>query len=130
MFFGSYGGLTFFNPAQIVDSPSSPPVRLTDIQILGKPVSIGGNSPLKRSISDNRVDDLELTLKSVVSLEFSALSLRIRSGIGTGTGWKGGRKWYETDSSRRFVTYTTLARATTCFACKAVIIWASGTKMG
>ena len=28
-----------------------PPVRLTDIQILGKPVAIGANSPLRQSIS-------------------------------------------------------------------------------
>ena len=109
MFFGSYGGLTFFDPERIVDSPSSPPVRLTDIQILGKPVSIGGNSPLKRSISVT--DSVILNhAQSVVSFEFSALSYanpernlyRYRlEGLDD--------KWYETDSSRRFVTYTTLA---------------------
>ena len=109
MFFGSYGGLTFFDPERIVDSPSSPPVRLTDIQILGKPVSIGANSPLKRSISVT--DSIILNhAQSVVSFEFSALSYanpernryRYRlEGLDD--------KWYETDSSRRFVTYTTLA---------------------
>jgi len=109
MFFGSYGGLTFFDPEQIADSPYSPPVRLTDIQILGKPVSIGGNSPLKRSISVT--DSMTLNhAQSVVSFEFSALSYanpernryRYRlEGLDD--------KWYETDSSRRFVTYTTLA---------------------
>ena len=109
MFFGSYGGLTFFDPEQMVDSPYSPPVRLTDIQILGKPVSIGGNSPLKRSISVT--DSIILNHdQSVVSFEFSALSYanpernryRYRlEGLDD--------KWYETDSSRRFVTYTTLA---------------------
>lgn len=109
MFFGSYGGLTFFDPEQIVDSPDSPPVRLTDIQILGKPVSIGEDSPLKRSISVT--DAIILShAQSVVSFEFSALSYanpernryRYRlEGLDD--------KWYETDSSRRFVTYTTLA---------------------
>ena len=109
MFFGSYGGLTFFDPEQIVESPYPPPVRVTDIQILGKFVSIGGKSPLQRSISVT--DSLILNhAQSVVSFEFSALSYanpernRYRY-------WLEGLddKWYETDSTRRFVTYTTLA---------------------
>ena len=44
MLFGSHGGLTLFYPEQILDSPYSPPVRITEIQILGRPVSIGADS--------------------------------------------------------------------------------------
>jgi ligand-binding sensor domain-containing protein/signal transduction histidine kinase len=109
MFFGSYGGLTYFYPEQIVDAPYSPPVRLTDVQILGKPVSIGHGSPLKRSISVTNSIILNHA-QSVLSFEFAALSYtdpernryRYRlEGLDD--------KWYETDSSRRFVTYTNLA---------------------
>ena len=51
MYFGSYGGLTVFDPSRMVEDPYAPPVRLTDIQILGKPVAIGAKSPLAQSIS-------------------------------------------------------------------------------
>jgi ligand-binding sensor domain-containing protein/signal transduction histidine kinase len=109
MFFNSYAGVITFFPDQVVDNPYIPPVVLTDFLLFGKPVPIGGNSPLKRSISVT--NSLTLThAQSIFSFEFSALSYaspgrnryRYRlAGLET--------KWNETDSSRRFVTYTTLA---------------------
>ena len=108
MFFGSHGGLTAFFPERVVDNPYIPPVVLTAFQILGKPVPIGGNSPLSRSISVT--DALTLTYaQSIFAFEFAALSYisparnhyRYRlEGLET--------QWNETSSDRRFVTYTTL----------------------
>ena len=109
MFFGSYGGLTAFFPDKVVDNPYIPAVVLTDFQIFGRPVLIGGDSPLKQSIS--LTNSLTLShAQSIFSFEFSALSYtnpgrnryRYRlEGLET--------QWNETDSNRRFVIYTTLA---------------------
>ena len=109
MFFGSQGGMIAFYTDGVVDNPYVPPVVLTDFQILGKTAPIGGNSPLRRSIS--MTDSLTLThAESIFSFEFSALSYvspdrnryRYRlEGLET--------QWNEVGSDRRFVTYTTLA---------------------
>ncbi len=109
MFFGSYGGLTAFFPDKVVDNPYIPAVVLTDFQIFGRPVLIGGDSPLKQSIS--LTNSLTLShAQSIFSFEFSALSYaspernRYRYRL---EGLE--NKWNETDSNHRFVTYTTLA---------------------
>lgn len=111
MFFCSLTGLTTFFPQKVVDNLYMPPVMLTDFQLFSRPVAIGGDSPLKQAIWAS----LSLTLthaQSVFSFEFSALSFaspernhyRYRlEGLES--------KWNETDSTRRFVTYTTLAPA-------------------
>ena len=108
MFFGSTSGLLSFVPEKVVDDPSPPPIVLTDFWLFGdrwKP----GKDPLKQSISFTRY----LTLapdQNVFSFEFSALNFsdpvrnryRYRlEGLD--------EHWIERDSSRRFVTYTTLA---------------------
>ena len=97
-----------FNPDKAIDNPYLPPVELTGFQLFGNEVAGGGNSLLKESISV--AQSLTLThAQSVFSFEFSALSYaspemnryRYRlDGLD--------QKWNETDSSRRFVSYTTL----------------------
>jgi len=108
MYFGSYGGLTVFDPARIVEDSYVPPVRLTDIQILGKPVTIGAKSPLQQSIS--LTNSLRLThAQDVFSLEFSALSYanparnRYRYRLEPLE-----KEWNEVDGSRRSLNYTAL----------------------
>ncbi|MGB7731544.1 MAG: two-component regulator propeller domain-containing protein [Candidatus Acidiferrum sp.] len=108
MYFSSRTALSTCFPSKIVDNPYVPPVVLTDFQLFGKPVAIGGNSTLKQSISVTK--SLTLTYKqNVFGFEFSALSYaspqrnRYRYRL---EGLE--NKWNETDSSRRFVTYTTL----------------------
>ena len=105
MYFGSYGGLTVFDPAQLVEESYVPPVRLTDIQILGKPAAIGANSPLRQSIS--MTNSLRFTHKqNIVSLGFSVLSYanparsRYRYRLEPLE-----TQWNEVDSSQRSVTY-------------------------
>ena len=108
MFFASSGGVIAFFPEEVVDNPYLPPVVLTDFRIFGKPVPIGGRSPLRQSITVT--DSLTLSAaQNMFSLEFSVLSYvspkqnRYRymlEGLDTG--------WNETSSAHRLVTYTTL----------------------
>ncbi len=109
MFFPGVKGLTTFFPDKVVENSYTPPVVLTDFQLFGVPVPVGGHSPLHYSISIT--NSLVLTrAQSIFSFQFSALSYanaernRYRyklEGLET--------KWNETGSTRRFVTYTTLA---------------------
>lgn len=51
MFFCSSVGLTSFFPRDIVDDSYVPPLVLTDFLLSDKPVPVGGDSPLKKSIT-------------------------------------------------------------------------------
>jgi hypothetical protein len=50
MFFGGFSGGIAFYPENVIDDPYIPPVVLTDFRLFGKPVKIGGGSPLKNAI--------------------------------------------------------------------------------
>jgi signal transduction histidine kinase/ligand-binding sensor domain-containing protein len=108
MYFGTSNGLTVFDPGQIPDASYVPPVRLTDIQIFGKPAAIGPKAPLQESIAAAR--SLLLThAQNVFSLEFAALSYanpernRYRYRLEPVE-----KEWNQADSSRRSVTYPAL----------------------
>ena len=109
MYFSSRTALATCLPSRIVDNPYVPPVVLTDFQLFGKPVAIGGKSILKQPISVTK--SLTLTYKqNVFGFEFSALSYANPQGDRYRYRLEGlEEQWNETDSSRRFVTYTTLA---------------------
>ena len=108
MYFGSYGGLTVFDPNRIVEDSYVPPVCLTDIEIFGRPLRIGGNSPLQQSISVTNSFVLGHA-QNTLSFEFSALSFadparnRYRYRLEPIE-----KEWNEVDSSRRSVTYSAL----------------------
>jgi ligand-binding sensor domain-containing protein/signal transduction histidine kinase len=108
MFFGGFSGGVAFHPDKVADSPYVPPVVLTDFRLFDRPVKVGGDSPLSKSISYTNAIHLPHD-KNVFSLEFSALSYfnpatnRYRyklEGLD--------REWHEVASSQRLVTYTTL----------------------
>lgn len=109
MFFCTYSGLVSFFPDEMVETSYVPPVRLTEFRLFGNPVSAGSGSPLQEPINFTR--SLTLTHEqNVFALEFSTLSYvnpgrnRYRyklEGLET--------NWNETDSGRRFASYTTLA---------------------
>ena len=108
MYFGTSDGLTAFDPAQIPDAAYVPPVRLTDIQIFGKPVAIGPKAPLQESIA--AAQSLVLThAQNLFSLEFAALSYanparnRYRYRLEPVE-----QEWNHADSGRRSVTYPAL----------------------
>jgi ligand-binding sensor domain-containing protein/signal transduction histidine kinase len=120
MFFGGFSGGIAFYPDKVVDSPYVPPVVLTDFRLFGRPVTVGADSPLSRSIGYTSALSLSHD-KNVFSLEFSALSYfnpatnRYRyklEGLD--------RQWHEVGSNQRLVTYTTLPAARYTFRVQGV----------
>ncbi len=108
LLFGGVAGLTAFSTEEITVSLVPPPAVLTDFQVFNRPVEIGGDSPLDRSIVQAEEIVLEPRHK-VFSISFSGLNFRAP--------WKNryryrlrgfDARWTETDSRRRFVTYTSL----------------------
>src|SRR5262249_45522923 len=112
MFFSSDGGMVRFFPDQVVDSSYIPPVVLTDFRLFGKSMDPGKDSVLKRAIFATP----EITLsnrQNIFSVEFSALSYGIPERNRYRYKLEGlENHWTETDSSRRFASYTTLPPAT------------------
>ena len=108
IFFDSTAGVIAFSPERVVDNSYVAPVVLTGFQLFGKPVAIGGDSPLNQSITATNSLTLSAA-QNVFSLEFSVLSFvspeqnryRYRlEGLET--------EWNETSSAHRRATYTTL----------------------
>jgi len=108
MFFAGFSGATAFYPDKVVDSLYVPPVVLTGFRLSGRPVEIGGGSPLQKSIAYTNA--LRLSHRqNMFSLEFAALSYlnpatnRYRyklEGLDS--------EWHEAGSQERLVNYTTL----------------------
>jgi PAS domain S-box-containing protein len=108
MFFGGFSGGIAFHPDKVVDSPYVPPVVLTDFRLFDRPVLVGADSPLSKSIGYTSALSLSHQ-QNVFSLEFSVLSYfnpetnRYRymlEGLD--------RQWHEVGSNKRSATYTTL----------------------
>ena len=111
MFFGGFSGAVAFHPDKVVDYVYVPPVVLTDFQLFDRPVEVGTDSPLSKSIGYTNSITLSHD-QNVFSLEFAALSYfnsttnRYRyklDGLD--------HQWHEVQSNQRFVTYTTLPPA-------------------
>ena len=109
MFFCSYGGLTSFFPDQIQED-YIPRLVITDFQLNGKQVLVGGaDSPLKQSISYTRSVTLSHEQNNF-TFEFSALGYSSQEGDRFRYRLRGlETEWHETETSHRFVTYTTLS---------------------
>ena len=115
MFFGGFSGGVAFHPDRVVDDPYIPPVVLSDFRLFGRPVTIGPDSPLDKSIGYTRTLRLSHN-ENIFSLEFSTLGFfnpetnryRYRlDGLD--------RQWHEVGSNQRSVTYTTLPTGTYTF---------------
>jgi PAS domain S-box-containing protein len=108
MFFGGPNGFNAFYPDQIVDNPHPPPVLITDFQLANKPVPIGADSILQKSILET--DKLVLSYRDrVFSFEFAALNYRAPEKNRYKYKLEGfDKEWTETTGKRRFVTYTNL----------------------
>ncbi len=72
--FGGNNGFNLFDPDQLIDNKSIPPVYITDLKIFNKPVLVGNDdSPLKENILNTK--ELILSYKySVISFGFVALN--------------------------------------------------------
>jgi hypothetical protein len=108
MYFGAGNGVAAFYPEQIEDNPHIPPVVITGFGLANKPVPIGGESVLQRSILET--DHLTLSyLDRVLSFEFSALDYRSPEKNQYKYRLEGFEEdWNEVSSERRFATYTNL----------------------
>jgi signal transduction histidine kinase/CheY-like chemotaxis protein len=108
MFFGGSKGFNAFYPDRIKDNHDIPPVVITDFELMGKPVPIGGDSVLQKSILET--DHLTLSyLDRIFSFEFAALNYRASEKNRYKYKMEGfEEKWSEVSSTRRFATYTNL----------------------
>lgn len=73
MFFGGGNGITYFYPEEVTMNPYEPPVVITGFSLFNEPVPVGGDSPLKKSITETK--ELELRHdENFISFEFAALN--------------------------------------------------------
>jgi signal transduction histidine kinase/ligand-binding sensor domain-containing protein/FixJ family two-component response regulator len=119
IFFGGTNGFNSFYPDKLVDNPHIPQVILTDIQLINKPVTIGGDSPLQRHI--NVTDQITLPYNyTVLTLKFAALNYRFPTKNQYAYMLEGfDPEWVRTDSTNRLATYTNLDPGAYTFRVKA-----------
>lgn len=108
MFFGGINGFNAFYPPELKDNKNIPPVVISDFQVFNKPVGIGGESPLKKHISET--DQIILSHKqNVFSFKFVALDYTIPEKNRYRYMMEGfDNEWISTDAARRFASYTNL----------------------
>lgn len=107
MYFGGINGFNIFYPDSIKDDPFIPPIVITGLQIFNRPVGVGGDSPLRRSIAATT----SLTLshdQNVFSFEFAALHYAAPQSNSYAYRMEGFDKDWIRSGTRRFVTYTNL----------------------
>jgi signal transduction histidine kinase/ligand-binding sensor domain-containing protein len=108
MFFAGYPGAVSFDPRALTEASYLPPVVLTDFQLFGRPVSIGGGSPLEHAIGYTQHIRLSHE-QNVFSLGFSALSYRSPRTNRYRYRLEGlDSNWTEVGSGKRTAVYTTL----------------------
>jgi signal transduction histidine kinase/ligand-binding sensor domain-containing protein/DNA-binding response OmpR family regulator len=113
MYFGGTNGLNRFHPSEIKDNPFIPPVFITDIQILHKPVTIGFDSLRNRTILRKSIlesDLIELKYdENILTFEIAALDFHSPGKNQYSYILEGFDKhWITTDSKNRTITYTNL----------------------
>jgi signal transduction histidine kinase len=108
LYFGGANGFNAFNPAELQDNPHLPPVVLVGFQLASRPVPIGGDSALQKSIAET--NELVLSYQDrVITFRFSALNYsapvknRYRYML---EGFD--NEWTEVSSDQRIATYTNL----------------------
>jgi signal transduction histidine kinase/ligand-binding sensor domain-containing protein/DNA-binding response OmpR family regulator len=123
LYFGGINGFNVFNPALIKESDFKPPLVFTNFLLFNKPVSIGYDSHLNRTIlnsSLNEMTEINLTHEDYVfSLEFAALDYIIPHNIKYAYKLEGfDKEWTYVNSNRRFATYTNLSQRAYTFKVK------------
>ena len=113
MYFGGTNGISFFHPDSLEYNLVTPPVVITDFQLLHKPVQVGydanwGRTILSSSITETKQLDLKYD-DNIISFEFSALDFHNPEKNLYAYILEGFEKnWTSTNADRRFVTYTNL----------------------
>jgi ligand-binding sensor domain-containing protein/putative methionine-R-sulfoxide reductase with GAF domain len=73
LMFGGVNGLTIFNPSEIKDNASPPPIVISDFQLFNKSVVIGQSSKLKENINETKLLKLGYD-EAIFTVQFSALN--------------------------------------------------------
>jgi signal transduction histidine kinase/ligand-binding sensor domain-containing protein/DNA-binding response OmpR family regulator len=108
IYYGGVNRFISFDPEKLKDNPNPPAIVFTDFQLQNKPVAIGENSPLKKSITATKVIELSHN-ENTFSFEFAALDYTNPKKNQYAYMMEGFDKdWIYTDASRRFATYTNL----------------------
>jgi serine phosphatase RsbU (regulator of sigma subunit)/ligand-binding sensor domain-containing protein len=108
MFFGGLNGFNSFYPFNVKDNPYIPAVVLTGFRIHDKEVKIGGDSPLKQSITWTR--ELRLAFdNNNISFDFAALDFTIPEKNEYAYKMEGfNDDWITTSADKRFAYFTNL----------------------
>ena len=119
LYFGGTNGLNGFLPDKLKDNTNIPPVYITDFCLFNEPVTIGGNSPLKKHISFTKQITLNHS-QSVFSFKFVALNYRASKKNQYAYIMEGfDKNWTYTDSIHRQAKYTNLNPGKYVFKVKA-----------
>lgn len=123
MYFGGVNGLTVFNPDEFSDDTSAIPVVITQFNLFNKPMDVGYNQKLDRTILKNsltELNEINLTYEDYVfSLEFSALEYAAPGNIRYAYKLEGfDENWTVVESDRRFAAYTNLSHGSYIFNVK------------
>lgn len=107
MYFGGVNGFNRFHPDSINKNQEVPPVVFTDFQLFNKSVSIGGDSPLEKHIS--QTDRLVLPYSAaVLTFEYTALNFSPRKSTQFAYKLEGfDQEWNYVDK-KKSATYTNL----------------------
>ncbi len=108
MLFGGILGFNIFYPDDIKVNRYIPPAVITDFRLFSRPVRIGGDSPLQKSVTET--DALTLSYRDYIfSFGFAALSYESPEKNRYKYRLEGfEQEWNEVGSTDRFATYTTL----------------------
>jgi signal transduction histidine kinase/ligand-binding sensor domain-containing protein/DNA-binding response OmpR family regulator len=105
---GFMNSLAVFHPNSLKDNPNPPQIVLTDFKLNNKPVEIGDNSYLKKSITETKAIELPY-YENILSFEFSALDYTAPGKNQYAYKMEGiDDDWVYTDADRRYVSYTNL----------------------
>ena len=120
LFFGSYNGTTYFNPDDIVPTPSSSKLVLTDFNLFNRVTHPGDkNSPLKDKINNTKKLDLSYKDHSF-SLAFTTIDFAPNAKRRYMWKLEGLDKDWVGPSSETVVNYTNLTPKTYTFKLKAI----------
>lgn len=118
MLFGCTSGLNYFDPGRIEQSTYSPPVVITDLEILNQPAGVENKSLLKTNIFNSAELDLAYN-QNDFSFEFTALDYNAPDLNEYAYYMEGFDRDWIYSSKRRFVTYTNLDPGEYVFRVKA-----------
>lgn len=118
MYFGSLGGINFFNPQKLNLSSYLPPVLVSDFQIFNEEVMIDENSPLTENIFIAKTLNLSYS-QNVFSFALAALDFNYPQSIQYAYKMEGFDKDWIFSGNRRFITYTNLGSGNYIFKFKA-----------